>query len=553
MPARLKTLYRLFVVLLLACGLVQAATVGVSTAEPGTTTSGYVKYYTVAASNQGGPEDLTDIAVRFLGNAERSAEIYALNAGRPQADGTGLTDPRSLRAGWVLVLPWDAVGDGIRYGLLPATHNPGTSDRPTSNKPATSGNPVTSEKPATSGGSASTPDGRGGPRGGATDPRNASKPSTRSGDGSRPTNCGGKTIANKQSTWAQQQLAPGHAWERSRGDGVMVAVVDSGVDASLPQLSGRVAVGADVTTGNGHGDSDCLGSGTAMAGIIAGNSDQPDMPSGMAPDATVLPIRVVTKGATAKATDAANAIEVAVSTGASVIAVGSFVSLTEPEVSAAVSRALTQDVLIVAPAPTEPVTVPEPPEGAGAPGALLSVGGIGPDGKLVAQYEESTVDVVAPGADVASLGINGNGTVNMSGSQYAVAFVAGQASLVRSAYPELNATQVKHRIEVTAERMGAEPPDKQYGWGMIKPAAAVSATIEGEVAAAPPDGGGGGGGLARTVAIMVVVFILLAAVALLLLRARRWARGSDLASDDPDESSAPGPTAQSEPAGRPRR
>ncbi|WP_244200612.1 S8 family serine peptidase [Micromonospora arborensis] len=191
--------------------------------------------------------------------------------------------------------------------------------------------------------------------------------------------------------------------------------------------------------------------------------------------------------------------------------------------------------------------MPTPSEGAGTPGALLLVGGIGADGKLAEAYQDSTVDVVAPGVDVESLGINGSGTVNMSGSQYAVAFVAGQASLVRSAYPTLNAAQVKHRIEATAERMGAAPPDHQYGWGMIKPAAAVSATVEGE-ASATATGGSGGGGLARTVAIVVVVFILLAAIALLLLRARRWARGSDLAAGELEESGPPPGSARDETA-----
>ncbi|MGC4747923.1 S8 family serine peptidase [Micromonospora sp. DT201] len=516
----------------MACGLAQLTTVEVATADPATA-SGFVKYYAVAASYQGAPENLTEIAVRVLGSGERSAEIYALNAGRPQADGAGLSDPARLHAGWVLVLPWDAAGDGVRYGLLPtgsAVPNTGASG-----KPAASGKPTT--KPSTGGAPRVDP---------TKSPSNVTKPSTRTGGGSAG-NCGRTAATSKQSNWAQQQLAAHNAWERSRGDGVMVAVVDSGVDASLPQLSGRVAVGADVTSGNGQGDSDCLGSGTAMAGIIAGDSDQPEVPSGMAPDATVLPIRVVGNGAKAKPTDAVNAIEVAVSTGASVIAVGSFVSLKEPEVAAAVTKALAQDVLIVAAAPTESATIPTPSEGAGTPGALLLVGGIGADGKLAEAYQDSTVDVVAPGVDVESLGINGSGTVNMSGSQYAVAFVAGQASLVRSAYPALSAAQVKHRIEVTAERMGAAPPDQQYGWGMIKPAAAVSATVEGE-ASATATGGSGGGGLARTVAIVVVVFILLAAIALLLLRARRWARGSDLAAGELEESGPPPGSARDETA-----
>ena len=80
------------------------------------------------------------------------------------------------------------------------------------------------------------------------------------------------------------------AWAAAgRGSGVVVAVVDSGVDASVPTLSGRVSEGVDVVTGTESGTTDCLGTGTAMAALIVG--DDPEFLLGVAPDATVAPIR----------------------------------------------------------------------------------------------------------------------------------------------------------------------------------------------------------------------------------------------------------------------
>jgi membrane-anchored mycosin MYCP len=283
-----------------------------------------------------------------------------------------------------------------------------------------------------------------------------------------------------------------------------------------------VLVGADVASGDGRGDLDCLGTGTAMAGIIAGNSGRDDDPVGMAPDATILPVRVVDTDRAAASARGVAAIEVAVAAGATVIALGSYVDLTDSAVATAVSAALTHDVLVVAPAPTTEATRPGPAV-AGARGALLTVAGVSADNRLADDYRPAGVDVVAPGVGVAGLGRNGSGTVEASGTQYAVAFAAGQAALVRAAYPELSATQVKHRIEATADRLGDGAPDQRYGWGMISPAAAVTAPVAGEqggAAAAATDDTG----VMRTIVLVALVLILIAAVALLLFRSRGWTR-----------------------------
>ncbi|MFD0822616.1 S8 family serine peptidase [Micromonospora zhanjiangensis] len=489
MPVTRRTLGRLFVGLITVCCVVPLTAGGMSAAAPAGQSAGYVKYYTVAASYQGAPENLTEIAVRLLGSGERSAEIYNLNSGRIQADRAGLTDPAVLHPGWLLVLPWDAAGEGVQIGQLPGV----TVPRP----PTVTGGPNSSSPGPSASASGGPPSG-----------------------GKAPVGCAGATASSKQSGWAQERMAPDQAWEKTRGNGVMVAVVDSGVDARVPQLSGRVAVGADITTGSGRGDTDCIGSGTAMAGIIAGTGGSGSGPSGMAPDATILPIRVVTSGTEARSAAQATAIEVAVSAGASVVAVGSFVSLRDPAVVEAMTNALSHDVVLVVAAPTEPVSMPSPT--GGSAGALVRVGGV----QFAAAYLESTVDVVAPGLNVASIGLDKGSPVMNSGSQYAVAFVAGQAALVRAANPDLTAAQVRSRIEKTADRMGPAAPDKRYGWGMINPTSAVVTMVAGEQRSA--DAPAGGGGWIRTATIAAVVLILVAALIVLVLRSRRRAVDDDL-------------------------
>jgi len=71
--------------------------------------------------------------------------------------------------------------------------------------------------------------------------------------------------------WPQQQMAPERAWELTRGDGVTVAVVDTGVSADSGPLTGAVRDGVDVAPGSNGGDADddCIGYGTFVAGLIA--------------------------------------------------------------------------------------------------------------------------------------------------------------------------------------------------------------------------------------------------------------------------------------------
>ncbi|MEV4727312.1 S8 family serine peptidase [Micromonospora humida] len=493
MLAKRSILARLLAVAMAGCVLM--APTGPVVAKATNDPQPYVKYYVVAAQYQGQPESLTAIARRFLGIGERSAEIYHLNTGRVQPDGSRLTDPGSLKAGWQLVLPWDAAGEGVKYGQLPTGKRPTPSARPSGAVDPTprAVGPSPDPSPTRTGGS---------PRPGANGPK-----------------CTATTGSSSRSDWAQLRMAADSAWTLTRGNGVKVAVVDTGVDASVQQLSGRVAVGADVTVGNGRGDTDCLGSGTAMAGIIAGDSSVDGSPVGIAPDATILPVRVVRGSGAARAADAANAIEVAVSAGASVVAVGSHVDLGDPAVASSVATALDHDVLLVAGAPTKAVTPPSPAGRSGG-GALLFTGGVGAGDQLAEQYVQGAVEVVAPGVDVASLGVGGGKAVSNTGTEFAVAFVAGQAALIRAAQPDLTAAQVKERIRSTADAIGTAP-DAKYGSGMINPAASVSVAVDDRNQVASQQQGSTGAALAVILGIALLCGV--AVVFGLRLRRRRFA------------------------------
>jgi membrane-anchored mycosin MYCP len=322
------------------------------------------------------------------------------------------------------------------------------------------------------------------------------------------------------------RVAPQHAWRYSRGAGVMVAILDSGVDATVPELAGRVTVGDDIITGTGRGNTDCLGSGTAMAGIVAASSSAGSGVVGMAPAATVMPVRVAPTKAAVSAANQASAIEVAASAGAKVIALGGHIDVAQPAVASAIELAAARGAVVVAAAPSASHTPAA--SGAATSAGVIWVGAININGAAVAKYQPGAVDVVAPGVDVTSLGITGTGQFQGSGAQYAVAFVAGEAALVRARYPKLTAAQVVRRIEATADRTGPAVPDATFGWGLIDPGVAVTRVIPDESrgpapAIALPARNHGWSSL-RTRALMITILLALVLVVLLALRIRRMVR-----------------------------
>ncbi|WP_051798634.1 S8 family serine peptidase [Catenuloplanes japonicus] len=512
-----------------------AALLGLGSAWPasaGVAADEYVLYYTVT-SGQGSPENLGTIAERFLGDSGRSAELFNLNSGRKQPDGGALSDGNKLTPGWYIVLPWDAVGAGVQYGVLPTgapapattpakpgatptkngggtnpggTNNGGTNNgggTPVPPSPGTSGSPSPAVAPPVS-------------------PRGPAEPSGK---------CITGTVASSPSNWAFVRLAPEQAWAASRGIGEMVAVVDSGVDGSKAQLSNKMSTGANIVTGEGRGDTDCLGTGTAMAGLIAAKQEGETF-GGIAPDSVIMPVRVVTDGKTAEEADQAAAIQVAVSAGATVIALGGYVDPTLPSVTKAIESALSKQIIVVAGARTN---------GAALPADVITVGGVGQDGKLVEEYAADAVDVVAPGANISSLGAGSTKTFVGTGTQYAVAMVAGQAALVRSSHPDLSVTQVAHRIAVTADKMGEAQPDHRYGYGMINPEASVTKTLADETVPINSQNravGDVSGGDGVRIAFVLTVLAGLALSTLLVFRVMRSVNRARAEKDgsDPDQT-----------------
>ncbi|MEU8526641.1 type VII secretion-associated serine protease mycosin [Streptomyces sp. NPDC048629] len=293
--------------------------------------------------------------------------------------------------------------------------------------------------------------------------------------------------------WPQARLELERVWEITKGEGQKVAVVDSGVDAGVPQLKGHVLRGSDVVGKSGRGDTDCVGHGTFVAGIVAARPGKGVRFAGVAPGATILPVRQTTDGEDGSANSMARGIVRAVDSGARVINVSANSPTANAALKAAVAYAVSKDVLVVASVGNrdqraEPLTNSYPssyPD-------VLGVGAVGRDDQPATFSEAGTfVDVAAPGVDIISLGPGGPGFVIDQGTSFAAPFVTGTAALVRAYHPELTVRQVITRIQVTADRPAGTVPDPQLGHGIVNPYRAVTAVLPGEGKGAGPQPTGG--------------------------------------------------------------
>lgn len=277
-------------------------------------------------------------------------------------------------------------------------------------------------------------------------------------------------------------------WTRSTGAGVIVAVVDSGVDAANPHLAGALIGGIDLV-GDGadpNGYTDLDGHGTEIAGQIAARAVEGSGVVGLARDASLLAVRVfrgtddesVRNGWGPTTERVAQGIRYAVDAGASVINV-SISNYTESEdLRSAVEYASTNGALVVASggnAATTDNLAATPRYPAAYPGALavtaVTNGGLGTDDSIHGPH----IEIAAPGASVlTSFAGGGDCTLaEVPSSSFATAYVSAAAALVAQAHPDETPAEWEYRLTATATRADPDHRDDVLGWGVVQPYEAV--------------------------------------------------------------------------------
>jgi Subtilase family len=253
----------------------------------------------------------------------------------------------------------------------------------------------------------------------------------------------------------------------SIGSNVLVAVIDSEIDAKHPDLTGAIV-----------GEFDAVGKqerphshGTGMAGAIAAHR----LLRGIAPGAHILAIHAFSpEAASAEATTdhILRGIEWSIKKGARVINM-SFAGPDDPILHVALEKAQKKGIILIAAAgnagPKSPPLYP------GADPSVIAVTATDEHDAIFAQANRgSYISVAAPGVNILEPAPNGGYQIT-TGTSVAAAHVSGVAALLLERNPKLDANELRNILQSTAKDLGAKGRDDDFGWGLIDPQRALEA------------------------------------------------------------------------------
>lgn len=287
-----------------------------------------------------------------------------------------------------------------------------------------------------------------------------------------------RTDQVREEQWQLDALHAKTAWQTSTGRGVVVAVIDSGVDGSHPDLAGQVLPGVDLVTPDGSEGADPVGHGTTVAGLIAGRNDDDRGVVGLAPDARILPVRVLDdENRYDDAMIVAKGVRWAVDHGARVINLSLGGSGTSPALAAALDYAFARDVVVVA--CTGNLATSSSPKvwyPAREPG-VIAVAGLDRTAQNLWSGSITGHETVLTAPATALYGARPEGYWRVQGTSFASPLVAAAAALVRSRWPQMSAGDVVNRLISTAKDLGPTARDDRFGYGMVDPVAALTVDV----------------------------------------------------------------------------
>ena len=274
--------------------------------------------------------------------------------------------------------------------------------------------------------------------------------------------------------WGLDAIGAPLAWPVARGNGIVVAVIDTGV-AAAPDLAGRILPGWNVLAGTPDATDD-NGHGTHVAGTIAELEGNGLAEAGVAPGALILPVKVLDAEGAGSDADIATGLVWAVDHGARVLNL----SLGGPDrsetLASAVAYARAHDAIVVAAAGNEAGPVDYPARF----GGVVAVAAV--DRSLQPAWFSNhgrQVDLSAPGLEIVQQTIDGKGGFadeSLSGTSMAAPHVAGAFALVLAADPSRTPTGALRLLKRTAQDIGDPGFDQRTGAGLVRPDLALGGT-----------------------------------------------------------------------------
>ncbi len=274
--------------------------------------------------------------------------------------------------------------------------------------------------------------------------------------------------------WAIENIGATQAWNQSTGEGVKIAVLDSGVG---PVNDLKVYGGYNFIDNN-QDTRDAFGHGTLIAGIIAVSSSSSLGVAGVAPNAEIYAVKVLNDEGVGTLNQAISGIQWAIDHGMQIISMSWNLFDNSYALKQAVDNAYSKGILLVGAAGN----AGEFMTGVGCPACYDSVIAVSAVTEDNLQLDESCcgeeIELSAPGELTYSIGID-NTTWAGTGTSYSTAYVTGAAALVWAKNPSLTNIQVRNILDTTA--IDLQPNDDQYrdiffGYGLVNASAAVFAT-----------------------------------------------------------------------------
>ncbi|MFD8524446.1 type VII secretion-associated serine protease mycosin [Streptomyces capillispiralis] len=291
--------------------------------------------------------------------------------------------------------------------------------------------------------------------------------------------------------WHLDAMRADDMWKMSTGRGVTVAVIDTGVDASLADLQGQVLKGKDFSEHAGDEDTDHSGHGTAVAALIAGTGARGGVSGsyGLAPGVKILPIRMPEvieaydfNSRAAFSGHMSTAIRFAADTDAQIIniSMGQFNSrgkndVGTPALADAVKYAIDKGKLIFAAAGNEGGKSNRPGYPASTPG-VVAVGSINEKIERSSFSEWGPeVDVTAPGENMIHACPGATEVCRSEGTSYATAIASASAALIWAKHPEWTNNQVL-RVLINTMKGNEESwtRNDEFGYGIVRPRVALT-------------------------------------------------------------------------------
>lgn len=272
---------------------------------------------------------------------------------------------------------------------------------------------------------------------------------------------------NFASAWHLQTMNLPAAWNVTRGNGVTVAVLDTGVNPSHEDLSGKLVQGRNVASNNSD-TSDIYGHGTKVAGVIGAVMDNGLGVASIAPDAMIMPIRITNSTDGWATTSAmASGITWAADHGARVANI-SYEATSSSTVRNAADYMRSQDGIVVSSAGNNGSQM-----NVADSASIITVSATGNNDVITSWSSYGNfIDVSAPGSGLWTTHNNGD-YAKVSGTSFSAPATAATIAMIMSVDGSLTADEVEDILEDSAQDLGGNGWDMQYGHGRVDTLAAV--------------------------------------------------------------------------------